>query len=102
MKMGGGGERKKGFFRSAPPPPLLLDQFFARSFFAPKPHGNNACCTGCTSSYIDIFQIIQNYKITSFNYTATGYIEIIKQVYSIIFYVSFLFYAKTFKHMLCL
>ena len=100
--MGGGGERKKGFFRSAPPPPLLLDQFFARSFFAPKPHGNNACCTGCTSCYIDIFQIIQNYKITSFNYTATGYIEIIKQVYSIIFYVSFLFYAKAFKHMLCL
>ena len=45
--------------------------------------------------YIDVFQIIQNCNY-SFNHTATGDIEIIKQLYSITFSISFLFYAEVF------
>lgn len=61
---GEGKERNYSFLSlPRPRPPLLLDPFFAQSFFAPEPHGN-ACCAGSTSCYIDVFQIIQNCKIT--------------------------------------
>ena len=108
MEKGGGGERKKRLFSFTPPPPpqplsptpSFTPPIFRAVFLAPEPHGND-CCAGYTSCYIDVFQIIQNCNY-SFNYTATGDIEIIKQLYSITFSICFLFYADAFKHMLCL
>ena len=100
------GKEKNDSFLSPPPPPtplpypIFYSTHFSRVFLAPEPHGND-CCAGYTSCYIDVFQIIQNCNY-SFNHTATGDIEMIKQLYSITFSISFLFYAEVFKHMLCL
>lgn len=76
------------------PTPSFTPPIFRGVFLAPEPHGNH-CCAGYTSCYIDVFQIIQNCNY-SFNHTATGDIEIIKQLYSITFSISFLFYAEVF------
>ena len=86
--------------QTPPPTPSFTPPIFRGVFLAPEPHGND-CCAGYTSCYIDVFQIIQNCNY-SFNHTATGDIEMIKQLYSITFSISFLFYAEVFKHMLCL
>lgn len=93
-----GKEKNDSFLPPPPQPPSPTPSFtppiFRGFFLAPEPHGND-CCAGYTSCYIDVFQIIQNCNY-SFNHTATGDIEIIKQLYSITFSISFLFYAEVF------
>ena len=96
-----GKEKNDSFLPNPPPlPHLLLHPFFAGSFLL-RNHTETIVAQAIPAVYIDVFQIIQNCNY-SFNHTATGDIEMIKQLYSITFSISFLFYAEVFKHMLCL
>ena len=104
-KREGEGKERNYSFLSLPPPPSPAPSF-TRSIFRAV-----FLCSGTTRKHLlrRLYQLLHrrflnnskwqnNYR---FNYTATGYIEIIKQFYSITFYISFLFYAEAFKNMLC-
>ena len=90
-KRDGEGKERNDSFLSPPPPqppsptPSFTPPIFRAVFLAPEPHGND-CCAGYTSCLLRRFpnnsKLQNNYR---FNYTATGYVEIIKQVYSITF-----------------
>lgn len=103
---GRGRGKKETILSFHSPPPPSPTPSFTRSIFRAV-----FLCSGITPKRLlrRLYQLLHrrfpnNSKLQnnySFNYTATGYVEIIRQVYSITFYISFLFYAETFKNMRC-